>query len=678
MSDVVQFEPRAERGARANLESFVSMCRNKLRVFGHDLLWDENYWKPARIAFGNLDQKSRKLDPAKVLQEPFLLFAKAYVRYQQGHHPTPTKHEMLALKCVERALVETDVSPDVSDVTLATLDRAVDLAKGRFSVGVAYHAGRELERLARFITENALIPRHLAWRNPVKRPEDTVRTGKEAKERRDAKLPSEEALDAIAAIFASRPAAGRDILSTCATAMLLSAPSRASALLALTERCEVTERKKDGSLAYGWRFPSDKGAEPSIKWVPDAMVDVAKDAVARLREATAQGRLLAAWLENHPDKFYRHPLCPDVSEDQLLSAVQVADALGFASREDRYIRAELARLGLSGRNNVHTLRSLNEWVHSRLPDGFPWLDQERGVKFSEALFCFRARQLRLDAKSVSPVLLASVDVNILNNDLGPRRTKGEYGPPSLFDRHGYKRRDGDPLKLTTHQFRHLLNTIAHRGGLGQAEIARWSGRVDIKQNRAYDHMSEFELVDMLRRHDQSLSLDRPLEEIAERLAALIPITRQEFNTLVAPTAHVTEFGFCIHDFVMSPCQRFRDCLNCTEHVCIKGDRRIDRIRTRYAQVLALKERAEREIAAGAWGADRWYEIHDLTARRLSELIAILESADVPEGAIVRLRNEDEFSRVRMVLESKAEARMITEGREASSTALVRRDGQASL
>ncbi|EKD74304.1 MAG: hypothetical protein ACD_45C00005G0009 [uncultured bacterium] len=48
--------------------------------------------------------------------------------------------------------------------------------------------------------------------------------------------------------------------------------------------------------------------------------------------------------------------------------------------------------------------------------------------------------------------------------------------------------------IDTHQFRHLLNTMAQRDGLSQSEIARWSGRADIKQNRVYDHMSEFELV----------------------------------------------------------------------------------------------------------------------------------------------------------------------------------------
>jgi len=116
----------------------------------------------------------------------------------------------------------------------------------------------------------------------------------------------------------------------------------------------------------------------------------------------------------------------------------------------------------------------------------------------------------------------------------------------------------------------------------------------------------------------ALSLDQPLEEIAEQIASKIPMTRQEFNTLAMPTAHITEYGFCIHDFTMSPCQRFRDCLNCTEQVCIEGDRRIDRLKERHAIVEKLRDKAAQEIKEGTAGADRWHQIHDLTEKRLCE------------------------------------------------------------
>jgi len=373
----------------------------------------------------------------------------------------------------------------------------------------------------------------------------------------------------------------------------------------------VWETKRDGVQAYGWRFLPGKGGTPMIKWIPDVMVSTAQEAIRRVSKITKEARIIAAWLEQNPERFYRHLNCPNVDENEPLTIKQAAQALGIQSEKLWYLKAELKRFGVSGEN---TLATLNQWVHKRLPKGFPYFDKERGIRYSNALFCMQAKQLRTDMSS-SPCMVWKPTSNVFNNNLGPRESQPGCFTPTIFDRLGYNLNRDKPLKVTSHQFRHLLNTMVQRGGLSQAEIARWSGRADIKQNQTYDHMSEFELVAMLRSHDTGLSLNQPLEEIAAQIAEVIPMTRQEFNSLTMPTAHVTEYGFCVHDFVMSPCQRFRDCLNCSEQVCIKGDQRVDRIRKRYLQVKKLKDKAEMEIAAGTAGADRWYEVHSLTEER---------------------------------------------------------------
>lgn len=659
MAEIVHFVPRAALDARDNLKEFIRLCRDELTVFGTDLDWNANTWLQAGVSFGNLDQTTPKLLPSKVMKAPFLDFSKAYFRYQQGHKPTAAKVEMRALKCLERALDERERGMDLQHVDASLLDRAAVLARGHYSAGAAYHAGRELERLARFISDKRLIAANLDWKSPIARPGDTVRTGRKAQEERDRKLPSDDALNALADIFASNPKVARDVFTTSVAAMLLCAPSRISELLALPEDCEVWETKRDGKRAYGWRFQPGKGGSPMIKWIPDAMVEVAQEAVRRVRDMTIEARRIAAWLEQNPDRFYRHSNCPQVEEDVPLSVLDAATAVGINKDDTRHCSAELHRLGLSGRNGGNTLASINTWAHARLPESFPWFDEGRGVRFSEALFCLQVRALYVDS-SVSPCLVMRPTNNIFKGDICSRQTSATYVAPGVFDRHGYNAGRTKPLKVTSHQFRHLINTMGQRGGLGQSEIARWSGRVDVKQNRVYDHMSEFELVDMLRQHDPGLSLDRSLSEIAEQIATQLPMTRQEFNALTIPTAHVTEYGFCIHDYVMSPCQRFRDCLNCSEQVCIKGDRRLDRIRTRYAQVSQLMERARREIAEGSAGADRWYEIHALTEKRLGSLLTIMEDPSIKDGAIIRLNNDQEFSPLRRALDAKSIAGTLKE------------------
>ena len=651
MAEVFHFSSRAELDAAGNLSLFIQRCRDDLTVFGRELDWDANHWAPAGVAFGNIDQKARILKGESVLRQPFLDFAKAYLRYQQGHRPTRSKNEMRALKALERALIERKGEACVSKADHGTFDLAADLARNAYSPGMGYHAGRELERLARFLVDRCLISRHLQWVSPIRRPLDTVRTGKTAREERDRKLPTGEALDALAEIFSRNTDSNRDIFTTSTAALLVSAPSRITEVLALSVDCEVDELKTDGTHAYGWRFFPGKGAPPMIKWIPDAMVSVAREAIHRIRSITEDGRWLARWLEDRPAEFPRHKFCLDVAEDALLTHVEAARAIGIDSEDDRYCERELFRLGLLRGNSGITLRSLNTWVRSKLPKDFPWYDRDRGIRYADALYCMTIRQLDT-VRRTTPVILWKPTANILNNDLCSRDVGQDQLAPSIFDRHGFNTGLRTRLKITSHQFRHLLNTMAQRGGLSQAEIARWSGRVDVKQNRDYDHMSEFELVDMLRSHDPLLRLDEPLQELVDEIAKKLPISREDFELLVIPTAHVTEYGYCVHDYVMSPCQRYRDCLNCSEQVCIKGDHRISRLKHRLEATRLVMARAEAEIAEGVAGADRWYEIQKLTETRLSELVAIMDDQSVPNGTIIRLRNEAEFSPLRRALDIK--------------------------
>lgn len=130
------------------------------------------------------------------------------------------------------------------------------------------------------------------------------------------------------------------------------------------------------------------------------------------------------------------------------------------------------------------------------------------------------------------------------------------------------------------------------------------------------------------------------------------MTTAEFNALHHTTAHITELGFCLHDFVMSPCQRFRDCINCTEQTCIKGDRRLGSLKDKLALVEMELAAAQDGAAEGIYGADPWTQIQLQTRARLIGLIEIMEDDSIPDGTIVRLANPHEFSPLRRALRSR--------------------------
>jgi hypothetical protein len=654
MADANVFVPRARLDARKNLNDFILFCRNELTVFGASLDWDANYWPESGVTFGNLDNTGPLLQKNLVMQQPFLEFAKAYHRYKHGMRPAKSKIEMRALKCLERALVRAKKPVSIESINLRIFDSAASLCKSFYTEALAYRAGRELELIANFLGNKRLIAGVLDWKSPVPRPADAVRTGIVAKRRREAKLPPVEVLNALATIFASRPDGDRDIFTSSSVAMLMSAPNRGNEVLSLAVHCEVKEVKRDGSTAYGWGFIPGKGGPPEVKWIPDVMAPISHEAFDRIQRITVEARRLAGWLEDHPEEFFRHQGCPNVPEDQPLTALAACMALGYEPKDEQQAVTTLKRIGAYEDGKALTLRHLNGWVHANQPPGFPWFDRERNLRFRDALYCMRARQLRTDQET-SPVILWQPTVNVLNNDLGLRQTAPNYAPPNVLQRNAVLLGDVLLPAVTSHQFRHYLNTVAQRGGLAQSDLARWSGRADPLQNRVYDHMSEFELSDKIRLQNPALALDTPLKDMAAAIAVNMPKTRQEFNLLTDPVVHITEIGFCVHDFVLTPCQLFRDCLNCTEQVCVKGDGRLKGLYERRVLVEAQVQKAKQEIEEGSAGADRWYEIQVKTLGRLDALIAILEDPNVPAGAIIRLRDGNEFNPLRRAMESRLES-----------------------
>lgn len=114
--------------------------------------------------------------------------------------------------------------------------------------------------------------------------------------------------------------------------------------------------------------------------------------------------------------------------------------------------------------------------------------------------------------------------------------------------------------------------------------------------------------------------------------------------MAVPTAHTTLYGFCIHDFAASPCEMFRNCLDCREHVCIKGlPDRTERIERSLALASSHLEQAQAAVADGVYGAEDWVNVHQANVERLRQLIAILNDPDIEDGALIQLSDRGGYT-----------------------------------
>ncbi|MDP9651069.1 integrase [Paraburkholderia caledonica] len=645
MADIVTFLPQARLSAQKNMAGFIELCRTKLEVFGRSLAFDADRWdvsehierKGRHTAVSLVFSKQATLSKRQpvMMDEPFRSFAKSYIRYQHGMRPTSSlTNRIAALRALEVALLETGAA-DAVHASGHVLNRAAQLLAARFAPSSAYVVANQLQMVADFLSDNDLMAVPTRWINPLQPPENhRTRLGRAADERRATRMPSEAALEALPKVFLMVTASA-DILVSSITAILCAAPDRISEVLCLPADCEVRQRRdRSDEEAYGLRWRPAKGATAMVKWIVPSMSCVVEAAVGKIRRLTDEAREIARWYERNPTQIYLPAEMEYLRTKEWLSLDEM-EGIVFAEP----VSAELpvrwcSKNGIArqrrGRKAYMRFADLEATVLRELPPGFPFVDKATGLKYGDALFVTQRNALD-SSKPQFRCVIEPVKYSQIRIRLGATSANGNY---SIFDHCGFYEPDGSPIRLNTHQFRHYLNTLAQAGGLSQLDIAKWSGRKNVRQNVHYDHETSDAVVARIRMAiTDDTRLFGPLT--TARKAALI--TRDEFARLKVPTAHTTDFGYCIHDYVMSPCEMHRDCLNCTEQVCVKGEaekeKRLRQAHVVATRLLAMSEQAE---ADGDCGANDWARDHRVYHARITALLRVLDDPTVPCGAVIQL------------------------------------------
>lgn len=662
MTDVILFSPRREVDADENMREFVRLCRNDLTVFGADLTFDEPVWDVT--ADIHLKAKGGKLravfsswaranDASPTpMAEPFQSFAKAYFRYQHSMRPTKVIGSRIAAMRALCAALEEHGTSSPTQVSAGVLNRASQLVAEGFSKDVAYRVGGQLEMLATFVDDNRLASLPLHWRNPLKRPSsDTGRVGKAFDERRESKLPSAFALDSLARAFRAATELP-DIVVTSVAAILCSAPDRVNEVLGLRAECEVRDKQPNGNVAYGLRFWPSKGADPMVKWLVPSMSSVVEEALKRLRIQTEEARRVATWYEGHPTSLFLPAHLEHLRGHAVLTLKEVGDVLFVdpplkSGSTNTWCKEHDIPTEMREGKRYIAFADLERVVLAELPDRFPYLDPDTGLRYSEALCVVRRNELH-GSRGTFRCMVDAIDQGFIATGLGNR---SEHGFLSVFDHLGLFEPDGSPISIRSHQFRHYLDTLAFAGGMSELDIAKWSGRKDIRQNSAYNHVSD---RDMQARIKELVGDEGPAfgQLVAQTRVNLIP--RAKFAEMKIQAAHTTDLGFCAHDYAMSPCQLHMDCINCNEQVCVKGDEYGQaNVRHSCEETRTLLLEAEAAEADQAYGATHWVRHQRMTLERLTQLLQILEDPKVPNGAVIRLHHIKPASR----LEQAATARL---------------------
>jgi hypothetical protein len=397
------------------------------------------------------------------------------------------------------------------------------------------------------------------------------------------------------------------------------------------------------------------------------MAGVVREALTKIRRHTEEARRIARCYEQNPRRIYLPRHLEHLRTRELLSMPELGevlfvDTIGPAVPH-LWCRQHKVATVKHDRQTCVRFDNVEKTVLAWLPRGFPILNAARDLQYSEALCVLQRNAMHLK-KARYRCVIAPMSRGDVHDRLGRgSRMEGR----SVFDRLGLYEQDGTPIRVVTHQFRHYLNTLAQAGGMSQLDIAKWSGRKDLRQNAAYDHVSDRDVAAQLR---DAVGVEHRMVGPLATLHRTTLIPRDEFARLKIPTAHTTEVGFCVHDYTMSPCALHRDCLHCEELICIKGDAvKTAAIRRQHEETQALLVQAQAATAQQCAGASRWVEHQQETLERLDQLCKILDDPQIPDGTFIQLS-----TRKRTTRSLPAPSLTITDARDAKHVPVASSDG----
>lgn len=625
-----------------NLEAFINHAKYEIKLWS-DLSgfeWSSPKWpthhNPVRFCNiqGVQNSPHKPIRDVDELSSPFIDFAKAYLRYKQHQKQTKVfRRGMTAMRLLEHSIIQDLGCADINRVE-ARHFTAASISIQTFGFQDTSGIGACLQKLAQDIsTLNLSIAETRNWKNPYIGSHSTHLKNKHlSQEERQAKLPDDEGLLALAEIFSngySSEQDDEDVFISTITCLLLSAPMRISELGRFSKNVYKNTPDKFGTGQGHLNYWSPKTGEYVTKEIPAVICTHTEAAIARLMKITAEGRRLAEHYETNNLKFYRHSQCPSVGDDELLTSSQIALALGYKHPNvaSMFIHSITGNYTLKG----WTLNKLWKEVvlvrHKHLNPHFPYqlsATENSGarIKMSNALICLRYRQLSSHQRT-SPVLLSPYTPSSfslrVNGAIQKRDTKDVT--MSIFLKHGYPN-----TKIRSHEMRHFLNTLAQEAGIPIVAITQWSTRASNAQTSTYMHMSS-------ERKAAKISSLRG-KDITQTLP---PVTEADYNLRNKGPLISTRYGICLHPWTVTPCTKHADCLNCNDLLICKGHKRsneaIIQERNRvHENFMAAKSRIDK----GEKVANRWYEAHKINLERLNLLLSTLDSTDVPHGSPIRI------------------------------------------
>jgi len=668
MADLSIFKPKKELDARAQVEHFIRFYRDEATVWPEEIKWDSLIWDITQVISrtGRKCKKTirwtkipetyrgRKSEP---MAQPFGDFARAFITYRATEIRS-LSDTFMALRIIEKALLDrsTDGETCIERLDSDVLNRCKEIIVERYAPSSHFDLANFLIYILRFLVDNSMLNNPCDWANPF--PffnKFSIDTDQEILVNRDKKLPTEAAYYALMEINAKHERGDlppRDQVVTSLCMICCAAPER-SAEIAHIRWDPMRDGHAIGNatkLFLAW-YPV-KGGDPQLKPVPDAWEEVTRKAIIRLQKLSAPAREIVTWYENNPDKIYLPAEYEYLRGREWLTIREVGILLGikksgvcnkFRPRLKDNNRLVVRRkpdpnwTNLGATPYLYNFVDLERYVLSKLPKHFPFVDPDRGLRYSEMLNIYPFGLLNTQHKgsNCSLVMFDWFDATAFESTINDSR--GE----NMFARHGFFEDEArtKPLRINTHSFRHMMVTMGQEAGMSDLEMTEFRGSKVVEQTGVYTHLTSKERMLALGMDPEKGTVSRDDGGLQIR-----PVTEVDIQRLMKRgfQLHSNEYGLCAHPIEQEPCPRFLDCLGCTEQLCMVGDKgkrqNIEREVQRARDCLTNAENIKQEDEEDGYetsDAAPWIKSQKGTIEDGEALLEILRDPAIPEGTWVR-------------------------------------------
>lgn len=680
--NVIPFRPKYARDHAKNLNDFIERARCELTLYENQggfqsLNWKHQYpsGKTTSMEFTEFAEEGKKTSAP--MDQPFLDFARAYVREIQSLKAVNSASFMVVLKAVYGGLKNIHGTADILLFDGPSLRMACELLEKRLSQDTLYRAGQRLEIFIEWLKVNKINITVPSWKCSWKRGISKAQgTSDEARQHQKDYLLTDHQIGCLADAF-SLAKTPRDLYFSAQAVLLMCAPSRGGELHFLSTDCFFEdyaiekvlnkdtgkwEEKETKILNIKWK--AAKGGEFIPKPVHPRIEHIVRQAVKRLIDIGKDARKAAAWAIEHPNEFYRHSKCitsMNHGEDDPLSYEEFCAAFSLvpksrseldttdANRISTLANVKWIKSLCEGKAHL-TYRDLAKYTLNKYKKNFPKWPEIGKVKIpvSEALCLVRENEFHAEftVKEYSweiPIL------DRLNDALGAVKERLGSGE-SMFSSHGLMEENGKHLIIRSHQVRAWFSTEAERAGMDSLDLAMFAGRVRIEDNASYDLRPAEELEQKAR---DILGLVKGMSGGGKAIAAVkvnAPVTFEMLGHDRPGTVQISPYGFCEFDWSMMPCAKAGDCAFCSDHTCVKGlPGTLENQKQLYSSVKMEFERAVEAHENGKVGSDRWVNFHATRLATLGATIKIMEDDSIPDGHIMRIPKELDPSRTQIAL-----------------------------